>query len=161
MLIEQGLDASLIPHGASSKPAPLVVSIIKDQKEVIEGLFDFVSQRRDLTTSYIKQMHQIFMRNQPTTEGIDEFGNYIEVEVISGEWKKWPNNPKREDGAIHEYCPPEQVSSEMDRLIEMHYEHIRQGVSPEIEAAWLHHRFTADLSFPRWQWKNCTCSGSL
>jgi len=30
----------------------------------------------------------------------------------------------------------------MDRLIEIHREHIRQGISPEIEAAWLHHRFT-------------------
>lgn len=142
MLIEQGLDASLIPHGASSKPAPLVVSIIKDQKEVIEGLFDFVSQRRDLSTSYIKQMHQVFMRNQRTTEALDEFGNYIEVDVIRGDWKKWPNNPSRPDGTIHEYCPPEQVASEMDRLIQLHHEHIKQGIPPEIEAAWLHHRFT-------------------
>jgi len=142
MLIEQGFEVSLIPHGTSNKPAPLVVSIIKDQKEVIEGLFDFVSQRRDLSTSYIKQMHQVFMRNQHTTEGLDEFGNYVEISVIRGDWKKWPNNPKRPDGGIHEYCPPEQVASEMDQLLAMHREHIRQGISPEIEAAWLHHRFT-------------------
>jgi len=142
ILIEQGLDASLIPHGASDKPGQLVVSIIKDQKEVIEGLFDFVSQKRELSKSYIKQMHQVFMRNQRTTEGQDKDGNFIEIEVIRGNWKKWPNNPKRPDGTIHEYCPPEQVESEMDRLIQMHHEHMRQGVSPEIEAAWLHHRFT-------------------
>lgn len=142
MLIEQGFDASFISHGKSNKPAPLVVSIIKDQKEVIEGLFDFVSQRRSLNTSYIKQMHQVFMRNQRTTEAVDKFGNYIQIEIIRGEWKKWPNNPKRDDGSIHEYCPPEQVASEIDRLIALHYEHIRWKISPEIEAAWLHHRFT-------------------
>jgi fido (protein-threonine AMPylation protein) len=142
MLIEQGLDASLIPHGASSQPAPLVVTIIKDQKEVIEGLFDFVAQRRELSTSYIKQMHQVFMRNQKTTHGLDEFGNYIEIAVIRGDWKKWPNNPRRTNGTIHEYCPPEQVASEMDRLIAMHKQHLEQGIPPEVEAAWLHHRFT-------------------
>jgi Fic family protein len=142
LLIEKGIEASLIPHGASDKPANLVVSIIRDQREVIDGLFDFVAQRRELSTSYIKQMHQVFMRNQKTTEGLDEFGNYIEIETISGDWKKWPNNPRRPDGRIHEYCPPEQVASEMDRLIAMHQEHIHQNVPPEIEAAWLHHRFT-------------------
>lgn len=43
------------------------------------------------------------------------------------------------DGDVHRYCPPEHVASEMDRLIEMHRGHA--GVPPEVEAAWLHHRF--------------------
>jgi len=30
----------------------------------------------------------------------------------------------------------------MDRLIAMHLEHDQQGVPPEIEAAWLRHRFS-------------------
>ena len=30
----------------------------------------------------------------------------------------------------------------MDRLIAMHGEHLTKGVPPEIEAAWLHHRFS-------------------
>lgn len=142
MLIERGVEASLIPHGTSNKPAQLVVSIIQDQQEVIEGLYDYIAHRRDLTTSYIKQMHQVFMRNQATTEGLDEFGNLIEIEVIRGDWKKWPNNPRRSNGTIHLYCPPEQVASEMDRLVSLHQQHLREGISPEIEAAWLHHRFT-------------------
>lgn len=142
VLIEKGIDASLIPHGTTNKPATLVTSIIRDQKEVIDGLFDFVAQRRSLSTSYIKQMHQVFMRNQSTTEGLDEFGNYVEIEVIRGDWKKWPNNPKRPNGLIHQYSPPEQVASEMDRLIEWHTHHVEENISPEIEAAWLHHRFT-------------------
>ena len=142
MLIETGLDASLIPHGTTNKPATLVVSMIRDQKEVIDGLFDFVAQRLDLSTSYLKQMHQVFMRTQKTTDAIDQFGNYVEVEILRGDWKKWPNNPSRPDGTLHEYCPPEQVASEMDRLISMHLEHTEKGISPEVEAAWLHHRFT-------------------
>lgn len=142
VLIEKGIEASLIPHGTSSKPASLVVSIIQDQKEVIDGLFDFVAQRRDLSTSYIKQMHQVFMRNQPTTEGLDAFGHFVEIEVLRGDWKKWPNSPSYPDGRIHQYCPPEQVASEMDRLVALHERHLQDDVSPEAEAAWLHHRFT-------------------
>jgi Fic family protein len=142
LLIEKRIEASLIPHGTTNKSPALIVSIIRDQKEVIDGLFDFVSQRRKLSTSYIKQMHQVFTRNQITTDGINQFGQLVEVEIIHGDWKKWPNNPLRPDGKIYEYCPPEQVASEMDRLISLHETHLAQGVPPEVESAWLHHRFT-------------------
>ena len=30
----------------------------------------------------------------------------------------------------------------MDRLVAMHKEHEARGIPPEVEAAWLHHRFT-------------------
>jgi hypothetical protein len=40
---------------------------------------------------------------------------------------------------VFEYCPPEHVDREMERLVEMHLAHA--DVAPEIEAAWLHHRF--------------------
>ena len=60
--------------------------------------------------------------------------------MVRGKWKTWPNNPTRPDGCIHEYCPPLQVASEMDRLVTMYNSH--QSVPPEINAAWLHHRFT-------------------
>jgi hypothetical protein len=43
---------------------------------------------------------------------------------------------------VHEFCPPEHVASEMDELIRMHDEHKSKSVPPEVEAAWLHHRFT-------------------
>src|SRR5207237_7292696 len=56
------------------------------------------------------------------------------------DWKKHSNNPTRPDGHIHEYCPPLHVAAQMDLLIGMHEQH--SGVPPEIESAWLHHRFT-------------------
>ena len=48
-------------------------------------------------------------------------------------------NPLRPDGTVHLYCPPEQVDLEMDRLIALHHQH--DDFAPEVEAAWLHHRF--------------------
>lgn len=140
-LIEKGIEASLIPHGSTDKPAEYIVLILKDQEEVVEGLFDFVAQRRELSTSYIKQLHQALTRHQETTTAVNGLGKIVEVSLLRGDWKRLPNNPTRPDGGIHEYCPPEHVASEMDRLIAMHQEHQQKGVPPEIEAAWLHHRF--------------------
>ncbi len=58
-----------------------------------------------------------------------------------GRYKTTPNSPTRPDGSVHEYCPPEQVASEMDELIRMHAGHETGGVPAEVEAAWIHHRF--------------------
>jgi Fic family protein len=141
LLIEHGIRASLMPFGSTDKPAEHVASVLQDHKEVLEGLFDFVSQRRQLSTSYIKQLHQALTRHQSTVEAVDGLGRYVEVPLERGVWKVRPNNPKRPDGEIHEYCPPEQVDSEMDRLIDMHRQHMLDRVGTEVEAAWLHHRF--------------------
>jgi len=140
-LIEKGIEASLIPHGSTDKPVERILPMLKDQEEVVEGLFDFVAQRRELSTSYIKQLHQAFTRHQETTTAIDALGRVVDVALLRGDWKHLPNNPTRPDEGVHEYCPPEHVASEMDRLIAMHKEHRQKGVPPEIEAAWLHHRF--------------------
>lgn len=81
------------------------------------------------------------LRSQTYTDGIDSQGNPTKIPLLRGTWKLQPNYPTR-DGITYRYCPPEQVGSEMDRLIVMHGEHSEMGVPPEVEAAWLHPRFS-------------------
>ena len=129
-LIEQGFQAALLERGTTNKPREWVIKLLKDQQDALEGLFQFIKEERPLSTSYIKQLHSVMLRNQTDNPSF-----------IIGDWKKWPNHPER-DGIVFQYAPPEQVASEMDRLIAMHIEHLSKGVPPEIEAAWLHHRFS-------------------
>lgn len=81
--------------------------------------------------------------------------------MIKGDWKYQPNNPLQPDGTVHEYCPPEQVASEMDRLIALHHQHRDQKVPPEIEAGWLHHRFTQIHPFQDGNGRIARCLASL
>ena len=141
LLIEKGIEASLIPHGATDKPAEQIVPILRDQEAALEGLFDFIKQRRRLSTSYVKELHQGLTRSQEAVQAMNGTGRSIEVALERGEWKRLPNNPTRPNGTVHEYCPPEHVASEMDRLIALHLDHVEKHVPPEVEAAWLHHRF--------------------
>ncbi|MDR1921053.1 MAG: Fic family protein [Candidatus Adiutrix sp.] len=147
---DRGLTQTLIAHGleildnlheADLKEPGQTKALMLDQQEVIEGLFAFIKNDRPLSTSYIKEIHQTLTRSQETTEAIDTFGRRQKVGLERGLWKRLPNNPTRPDGLIHEYCPPEHVASEMDQLLAWHKEHEKSGVPPEIEAAWLHHRF--------------------
>lgn len=137
-LIESGISAAQIPHGHGADP-DAIAAMILDHEEAVEGVFDFVKGQRPLSTSYIKELHALMTRHQKTVEVVDTLGRKTWVPLIRGAYKRLPNNPLRPDGTLHEYCPPEQVDSEMDRLIELHHRHV--DVAPEVEAAWLHHRF--------------------
>jgi Fic family protein len=162
LLIEQGINEALIPHGATDRPVRQVISLIKDQETAIEGLFDFVGGQRTLSNFYIKQLHQLLTQSQDSTEALDPITEKIfRVSLIKGDWKRQPNNPLRPDGTVHEYCPPEQVTSEMDALIALHHQHRDQEVPPEIESAWLHHRFTQIHPFQDGNGRVARCLASL
>lgn len=140
LMIEHGIDEALLQHGSTNMPVAQVVALIRDQEQAITGIFDFVASQRTLSASYIKQLHQFLTQHQEYTEAIDQFGNYGRVALLRGDWKKHPNNPQR-NGEVYHYCPPEQVASQMDYLIDLHLRHQADGVAPDVEAAWLHHRF--------------------
>jgi Fic family protein len=142
LLIERGLHVDLLSHGSADRPPSEIVGYLHDQAQAYDWLFDFIAARRALSTSYIKALHQLLARTQDTTEAVDQFGNVVEIPLLKGAWKQLPNNPRRPDGSVHEYCPPEHVDAEMDRLVAWHQQHCDEGVAAEVEAAWLHHRFT-------------------
>ena len=141
LLIEKGLDEALLDHGSTNKPTDYVIQLITDQRDALEGLFDFVAQRRPLSTSYLKELHHLLVRNQDYVDAIDTLGRHVRTPLVKGDWKRLPNNPSRPDGSTYVYCPPEHVASEMERLVEMHHAHVEATVPAEVSAAWLHHRF--------------------
>ena len=71
--------------------------MIHDHEMAIDGLFDSIRGDRALTTSYLKELHALLTRHQPTTSAIDSLGN-VDIELILGEYKNQPNNPTRTDG---------------------------------------------------------------
>ena len=141
-LIERGIDSDLIGQHPGQKPPELIAAIIQDHADVLEGLFQFVKGDRPLTKGYIHELHAGLLRHQETTMAMDQFGHLFEAQLLKGKYKERPNNPRKPDGRMHQYCPPEQVDSEMERLLAMHAEHEKAGVPVEVESAWLHHRFT-------------------
>ena len=141
-LIERGIDSAYISHDDTNRDPELVARTIRAHEEVLEGLFVFVNGERSLSTSYVKELHSALLRYQTTVVVFDQTGQPLETKLERGAYKVMPNSPSRADGSIHEYCPPEHVSSEMDRLIEMHHQHAKRGVRPHVQAAWLHHAFT-------------------
>ena len=141
LLIEQGINASLIAGNATDQPPKLVAGMIQDHAEAVDWLFDAVTDESPLSTSFVKQLHQFMTRKQQFATGFDALGNRRDIELRHGAFKIRPNNPTRSDGKLHQYCPPEHVDAEMDRLIAMHRAHSGQEEAADVSSAWLHHRF--------------------
>jgi hypothetical protein len=140
-MVEHGLSSVELPHQDNGLGFMDTELVIDNHYDVINALYREVKRADDLTEFFIRGMHSSFVQNQDYAAGIDPSGRRVRIHLLKGQYKKWPNSPHAKDGLLHQYCPPEQVDSEMDRLLEMHKKHSHAQVPPDIEAAWLHHRF--------------------
>ncbi len=140
-LIAEGFEGVRGAHSATEISDQTLKGLLQDQEAALEMLFAHVKDERPLTSAAIKEWHALLTRHQASAAGIDPFGNRVEIPLRKGQYKVRPNNPRRWDGFVHEYCPPEQVQTEMDRLLAFHAGHAGLDLAPELEAAWLHHEF--------------------
>ncbi len=143
VLIEQGIDSTIIAHraGLTPKKAEGVTGLIQDQLTTVEGLFTFIKGEQPLSEHYIRCLHDQLTVHQDTTTAYDGQGRRFEVNLLKGQYKKNPNNPKRGDEPTHLYCPPEKVQDEMAFLVTWYAEY-EDEIAPDVLSAWIHHRFT-------------------
>lgn len=143
VLIEQGVDSSIISHrgGIGRDEAENIAKLIGDQENIVESLFSFVKGEQPFSEHYIRSMHTAFTAHQDYTEAVTRDGKITKIPLLKGRYKQQPNNPRRLDGDMHEYCPPEFVSDEMEKLVRIYIES-EDSTPPEVLSAWVHHRFT-------------------
>ena len=140
-----GVDGSQTLEGVEDRT---VKGLLMDQGAAYHMLFSDVAGGGGLTQHKIKSWHQLLTRHQETVTGLTPDGRRVQVEFKEkGQWKRWSNNPRRPDGVIQQYCPPEHVQAEMDRFIDMHAQIEAEQYPVEVEAAWMHHRFVRTHPF--------------
>jgi Fic family protein len=101
---------------------------------------DCVAGGRPITKGLIHELHSILTKHEDTTTAMDQFGKRREIPLLKGKFKELPNNPRRIDGNVHEYCPPVHVETEIENLLTWLNQY--DAEDPIVVAAWLHHRFT-------------------
>ena len=141
-LVQRGFNSELIDRSATNRDPVELVLVLEDHRQAAEGVYGYIREGNPLTKSFIRQLHVILTEHLPTYTAYDQFGNRFETPLDRGGFKTLPNNPTRPDGKIHQYCPPVQVDSEIDNLVNWHSGHRMEGYHPLLVAAWLHHAFT-------------------
>jgi Fic family protein len=139
-LVAHGFAEELVTRSNTNIEPALLIDLLRDQEAAIQLVIDCVGKRRDLTKGLIHELHAILTKHQETTTAVDQLGRRLEIPLARGKYKAQPNNPRRPDRAIHEYCPPIHVDSEMSNLLG--WLSTYAGDDPVIVASWLHHRFT-------------------
>jgi Fic family protein len=139
-LVANGFLEDLVSHSSTNIEPARLIDILRDQEAAVQLVIDCVANSRELTKGLLHELHTILTRHQDTTTAVDQFGNRLEIPLLKGKFKEQPNNPKRPDGAMHQYCPPIHVDSEVDNLLGWLPQYAKED--PIIVAAWLHHRFT-------------------
>ncbi len=145
-LIESGISETLIQPQRNGLSAQEVVEILHDMRSALEGVFAFVKGDRQLTESYIKELHGALLKSVDTREAYVESAEQgvrrrVRVPLLKGTYKLTRNNPYMPERGVHEYCPPELVVDEMERLVRIYGEMASEGYPPIVVAAWLHHAF--------------------
>ena len=137
-LIAEGLAGVVRAHTVENVEDGTVKGLLADQETAYnfmrgacpsrtpaEGsmLFEDVASGRPLTQHAVRTWHQLMTRHQETVAGLTMDGRRVQVPFRrKGMWKSRPNNPRRPDGEMHEYCPPEAVQDEMDRFFALYAE---------------------------------------
>ena len=139
-LVTHGFAEELVTRSNTNIEPSRLIDLLRDQEAAIQLVMDCVAKNREITKGLIHELQAILTRHQDTTTAVDQFGYRLEIRLVKGKYKEQPNNPRRPEGTIHEYCPPIHVESEMDRLIEWLAGYGDED--PVMVAAWAHHRFT-------------------
>jgi len=138
-LVAEGISADVIARNGGADEEALVT--ITDQLDALQLVCELATGERPLTVFAIRELHALITRSQATYEAHDQFGRKVYPPLRHGDWKQEANHVRRPDGTLLEYTPPEQLESEMDRLIELFNE--QASLHPVVRSAWLHHRFIA------------------
>ncbi len=139
--IKEGFVESYIGHDDTNIEPRQLMGYLNDHFEALGFIFAVVGSDRELSNGFIKELHALLTKHQKTTPAINGQGRTTHVELRKGEFKKLPNNPRREDGTLCLYCPPEQVESEMEKLLDIYEEKV-VNENPIVISAWFHHAFT-------------------
>jgi fido (protein-threonine AMPylation protein) len=146
-LIAGGIRADRIPSQGNILSPEQIAQVLNAQLQVVDGLFPVIKQERPLSKSYIHEIHAALLEHQETYAVHTSIGVQSQ-ELKKGVYKRYPNSVQLDTGARHEYCPPESVESEMDRLVGIAAAQVERRVPADIRAAWLHHAFSQIHPYP-------------
>ncbi|WP_461122263.1 Fic family protein [Saccharothrix stipae] len=138
-LVAEGITADAVARVGEGSVNEDVLEVVRSQYETLEFLVQSAREGRDLSVSLIKELHVALTRHQPTYTATGPTGMVFQATLHHGEWKQQVNHVTRPDGSLLEYTPPEQVASQVDRLVELYRAYGDRD--PIIQASWLHHRF--------------------
>ncbi|MGB4967763.1 MAG: Fic family protein [Candidatus Saccharimonadales bacterium] len=89
----------------------------RNHAEAIDLLFDVVANARPISEGLIKEINALLLSGISHTPAQTPTGQPVRKPVYAGQYKRLPNHVLQQDGSLHQYVLPEQVSTQMQTLV--------------------------------------------
>jgi Fic family protein len=110
--------------------------------EAIKNIEDVVKQKRPLTESFIRELHEIILKQPYEVDAITPDGNPTKKLVQIGKYKTTSNHVKTTTGEIFYFASPEETPSKMGELLTWYNENLNKTeTDPVLFATEFHYRF--------------------
>jgi Fic family protein len=126
-LIQAG-EAEIVPHVEASLDA-------------YELVFDAATGRQPISEAWIRQLHEVALRNAGTYRAKTNVG-WQDVPLPLGSYKRYANHVELPEGGFHVYAPVEEAPHEMARLVHEMQSDTFEALRPAVQAAFVHHCLT-------------------
>lgn len=147
-LVAEGLHTAVAAHTLEGVQTETLRGLLADQEAALEVAYRDTAADAEISPAMLKRWHALLVRNQETVTGMTRDGVLGQVPFTEkGVWKTRPNNPSIPGSGVFEYCPPDRVADEVDRLCVLYSRIRRERFPVHAEAAWLHHRFARTHPF--------------
>jgi Fic family protein len=117
-----------------------VEEMIHAQRAAFDQVLDVATGSTPLTESLLRQLHEQVCRTQENYEAQTPTGPQ-EHRLPRGEYKRTHNYPRKPNGEVFVYAPPEATASEMGRLIAEVATPEFVAAHPAVQAAYGHYAF--------------------
>ncbi len=140
-----GETKSFLLHGITAEGKPLKDHLdIKGHNDAILLLDDIVKQKRPLTETFIREMHEIILHEPYEKSAITNDGKITTKKVEIGQYKKMPNHVKTATGEIFYFASPEETPAKMNDLMDWYQKSVEENkLHPLIIASEFHYRFVS------------------
>jgi len=97
------------------------------------------NKQKPLTESFIRELNEIILVKPFYKEAQTIDGQNTRRLIEIGQYKKFPNSVRLQNGEMFHYAKPEEVAAKMEELVNWYNQ--EKELSPEDLAAYLHYRF--------------------
>jgi Fic family protein len=117
---------------------PEAVRHFEAHLRAFELVFDAATSRSPVSAAWLRALHETICTGQLTYRALTAVG-WQDLPLPRGEYKRMPNHVRQPDGSWHSYAPVDQVTPEVQRLVDEVGSTDFADAHPVLQAAYVHH----------------------
>lgn len=115
---------------------------IKGHNEAIDWVLDVIKDKRELTESFIRQLHELLLKEPYMSDAVTPDGKPTKKRIEIGKYKTHPNHVKTVTGEIFYFATPEETPAKMNDLLSWYHDQRKtESLNPILLAADFHYKF--------------------